>query len=164
MKSESVDVGQGETDTYESGYIFGSFSGCGWIRSAQSTANETTTVWNNCDPASIGYNQDEFMYRFADGTYYYDGCGGDASCSGTLINNRQVCAAVANVRPWLSGQSLPPVLRYIPANATYNGSARLAWRYVTKYTTTEGNYWVMVRDRAYTTGQGNWVFVPLACL
>jgi hypothetical protein len=170
MKSGLVDVGQGVNDHYEGGYILGPFGGCGWIRSAQSNANNTTTAWNQCDPNSIGYRQDEFMYRFASGQYYYDGCSGDASCAGTPVNNRQTCYTVANVRPWLSGQALPAPIRFIPANATFgtlpNGqpAPRLAWRYVTKYPTTDGTYWVMARDRALVSGQANWVFVPLSCL
>lgn len=163
-RSGLVDVGGGEFDRYEGGYILGAFSGCGWVRSAQSTASNTTTVWNHCEPNSVGYTMSEFMYDWGGGNYWYDGCGGTASCAGTPINNRYTCYAVANIRPWLSGQSLPPALRYIPENATHNGAPRLAWRYVAKYPTTEGNYWVMARDRAYGSGQGNWVFVPYACL
>lgn len=164
VKSALVDVGQGQFDYYEGGYIFGQFSGCGWVRTAQSTAYNTTDVWNNCDPNSIGYNMDEFIYRFSNGQYYTDGCSGASSCAGTLINNRTDCWTVANVRPWTSGQSVPSAIRIIPANATHLGQSRLAWRYVTKYPTTDGSYWVMARDRAYGSGQGNWVFVPLSCL
>ena len=59
---------------------------------------------------------------------------------------------------------VPTALRYIPANSTVGGAPRLAWRYVTKNPTSDGTYWVMARDRAYGSGQGNWVFVPLSCL
>jgi hypothetical protein len=152
------------SDTYEGGYILGTVSGCGWIRSTQSNAYNTTTVWNNCDPNSVGYRQDEYMYKLPNGQYYYDGCGGNASCAGTPVNNRTTCYVAANVRPWLSGQGVPPAIRFIPANATYQSAPRLAWRYVTKYPTTDGTYWVMARDRAFASGQGNWVFVPLSCL
>lgn len=40
-KSSVVDVGQGQFDTYEGGYIFGAYSGCGWIRSSLSPAPST---------------------------------------------------------------------------------------------------------------------------
>lgn len=170
VKSALVDVGQGQYDYYEGGYIFGAFNGCGWVRTAQSNAYNTTDVWSNCDPNSIGYTQDEYMYKLPDGQYWTDDCSDGASCAGSLVNNRQTCYTVANVRPWLSGQSVPAPIRFIPQNATYGflpdgrPAPRLAWRYVTKYPTTDGTYWVMARDRAYSTGQGNWVFVPFSCL
>ena len=131
-KSGLVGTGTGQ-GYYDGGYILGAFSGCGWIRTDQSNAYNTTTQWNHRDPNSIGYTKDEFMYKFADGSYYYDGCADTDDCKGTPINNRQTCYTAANVRPWLSGQSVPAAIRYIPANATHLGAPRFAWRYVAKY-------------------------------
>lgn len=162
-KSGLVGTGTGQ-GYYDGGYILGGFSGCGWIRTDQTSAYNTTTQWNHCDPNSIGYTKDEFMYKFADGSYYYDGCAETDDCKGTPVNNKQTCYTVANVRPWLSGQGVPAAIRYIPANATHLGAPRFAFRYVAKYPTTDGTYWAMGRDRAYSSGQGNWVFVPLSCL
>lgn len=162
-KSDLVGTGTSQ-GYYDGGYILGAFSGCGWIRTDQTTAYNTTQPWSNCNPSSIGYTKDEFMYKFSNGAFYYDGCYDTDDCKGTPINNRQTCYTVANVRPWLSGQAVPSPIRFIPANATHLGAPRFAWRYVTKHPTTDGTYWVMGRDRAYATGSGNWVFVPLSCL
>jgi hypothetical protein len=164
-KSGLVGVGQGMTDTYEGGYIEGAFQGCGWVRSGHSQALNTTTVWSNCDPDSIGYRPDEFIYKLPNGALWTDGCAGTDACSGTPVVNPHACYAAANVRPWLSGQAIPGALRFIPAGATLaDGQGRFAFRYVASYPTTDGTYWAMGKDRAIGGGDGNWVFVNYACL
>ena len=145
-----------DTGYYDGGKIFGNFAGCGWIRTDQSNkANDL--AWNDCNPSSIGYNFSEYAA-------FDDGCTAGSSCAGTPITNRYDCYAMGNVRPWLSGQTYTDFLRVIPHNATVNGQPRFAWRYVAKYQTTDVNYWVIGRDRGVGRGQGNWVFVPWACI
>lgn len=166
-----------QTGTYDGGMIFGRFAACGWIRNDQRNGFNFADHWADCVYDSIGYNDDEFIFQTSPGTYWYDGCrvakAGDPECKGTQIVNRAVCVELANVRPWAGGYTWTVddiikepngAYRMLPANATYGGTARFAWRYVTKYPTTDGNYWVMGRDRAAQEGDATWVFVPLACL
>jgi hypothetical protein len=144
---------------YLGGFVGGNFSGCGWINVVYLALVRAQTS-NLCDSSSIGYSTSEFMS-------YSDGC--TVVCAGTPIANSGWCVEYANVRPWLSGQQALdplPASRIVPPNATYLGAPQLAWRYVTKYPTTEGwGKWVMVRDRAHSTqGDGTWVFVPKICI
>lgn len=98
-----------------------------------------------------------------------DGCSqtnpNPSSCAGTPIPNFRQCYLYANVRPWLSGQVAQDLVRQVPPNAWWDGNHRLAWRYVTKYVI--GAPWnqqfVMVRDRQYSPGQGNWLFTHHSC-
>lgn len=146
---------------YLGGYFYGNFNGCGWINVIFLSLVKSQT-YNQCPAGSIGHSPSEFMS-------YSDGCSGTSDCAGTPIPNSGYCAEYANVRPWLSGQAALdplPASRIVPPNAWYNGAPQLAWRYVTKYATTEGwGKWVMVRDRAHTaSGDGTWVFVPKICI
>jgi hypothetical protein len=175
MKSDATATG-----TYDGGKVFGNFAGCGWIRNDQRNAFNFTDQWTDCDATSIGYNQSEYQL-YVNGAPWTDGCTvvpGGPECKGTPIDNRKPCAEVGNVRPWASGQvwsdpiteATTGAWRVIPAHATFgvlpNGqpAPRFAWRYVARYPTTDGNYWVMGRDRATAANDGTWVFVPYNCL
>lgn len=144
---------------YDGGKIYGDYAGCGWIGDTTDTM-ENNNAYNEC-PGSVGYNLGDFAL-------YTDGCSGDNGCAGTPIDNAGGCYEYGNMHPWLSGQSAQDLYSngYVAPHSTYNGAPRLAWRYVTKYATSDGwaQNFVMVRDRAHPTGTGNWVFVPFHCI
>jgi hypothetical protein len=162
------------TGSYEGGKIGGNFSDCGWVAGDQSTPINTTDIWTECNEDSIGYNDSEFIFS-SGGALYYDTCRvpnpTGQECKGTPIVNTKACIVVANTHPWKQNQTWTndviydgAVARWIPDHATVGGAPRFAWRYVGKYPTSDGVYWVMGRDRAASAGNGTWVFVPLYCL
>lgn len=90
--------------------------------------------------------------------------GGTFECNATWVTVAAKPSGYA-IGNWLSGQVAQNFIRAVPAGAQHQGIPRLAWRYVTKYVIgSPWNQWfVMVRDRAFSPGQGNWLFTHHSC-
>ena len=78
---------------------------------------------------------------------------------GTLVYTAHPCGFYANFRPWTNIQTPTDQIRGIQAGTP------VKWRYVTKYDYPDqtGQKMVMVRDPAYSAGQGNWGFMHISC-
>lgn len=124
--------------------------GCGWIN-----WNDDTEIGPNqsaaCPNPTVATNQ------FA----YVVNCQPGACTDGTPVAVTNTCWEFANVRPWTT----PTPAGYVRARSP---GEVLLWRYIVGgpgggRTDSNGTYWVMVRDPYVSPGQGNWVFVSLAC-
>ena len=160
------DAKSGEYDTtyWDGGFVYGNYSGCGWIRIDQS---DLAAAGGNdlCTWTSIGYNDNEIMIASNEGTQAPNSCSRNATTGRCTDGTSAVvraggCKLWANFRPWTSGQGATDPIRDIPAS---NG--RVKWRYVSKYTTADGSgRYVMVRDDFSSQGQGNWGWMKESCL
>ena len=144
------------------GEITGDYSGCGWILGTSLGNVLNNNAYSACYPASVP--QSAYMYHTASG-YFYDGCGGTPSCSGTLFNHAHSCPEYLNYRPWSASTSreIDPI-RSDPPNPAPQ-PRRLAWRYLAAFASTDGTGgYYMVRDTTVAPGSGNWVFIPASCI
>lgn len=131
--------------TWDGGYFYGDYQGCGWIRSDRDVLLQYITYTACADPnlsdASIAY--------------VIDCHHGTPGCAGTSVTSIGTCYEYANVRPWTAtpAPTSGPLLSRLPG---YGG---FKWRYVV-----DGGNYVMVQDTGVAAGAGNWVFVNRNCL
>jgi hypothetical protein len=147
------------------GYIQPPFDGCGWMYEGE-MSSVNTNVHTGCAYGSVTRAASTFIRAGA----------GNLNCSspcedGTAVDNTVDCPAYANFRPWTTAPSPTELVTTIPAHGKFTDPAdgrskpRIRWRYVAKYTSTDGTGdYVMVRDAASNIGFGDWVFVPRSCL
>lgn len=152
--------------TWDGGYVFGDFNGCGWIQSEYSNFDHDSTE-ALCAPGEY-YNNPQFQRANNNNTPVNAGCSkkpnadGVMRCTdGTPVQITAGCNEYGNARPWLSGQYRTGLIRSTPRAYT------VYWRYITKYDmTNSGRPAVMIRDSndGHDDGAGNWVFVDRNCL
>lgn len=150
---------------YYGGWVFGSYSGCGWVAG---DLDATSTLGSElCPSGSIGYNLNEFASATnANAVYYGNDCNpkpdGSACTDGSTTSLKQTCTYWANFRPWASNQSLKDLIHgALPAGTI------VKWRYIAKYRSSSGHWYAMIKlANAYGVprGWGNWGFVNVSCL
>jgi hypothetical protein len=130
--------------TWDGGYFYGDYQGCGWIRSDRDVLLQyiayTPCANPNLSDAAIAY--------------VIDCHHGTPNCAGTGVTSIGTCNEYANVRPWTAS----PAPTSGPLRSRGPGY-RFNWRYVV-----DGRNYVMVQDGAVGAGSGNWVFVNRSCL
>jgi len=148
------------------GFVNNGFSGCGWIDTRfpleKQNSNQNTACAGSGSSREFKVEESSFMERYDQSNANHDG---------NWVVNATPCPEYANYRPWSTSNVEKELIRTVPAYALggehiVEHEPALKWRYVTKYSSTDGTgKYVMVRDDRITGGgEGNWVFVPLACL
>jgi hypothetical protein len=147
------------------GYIGSAYSYCGWIDTrfpVEKLNGNSNSACKNGASNATELEESSFMEKYDEGNANHDG---------NWVVNTVPCPEYANYRPWSSNNVEKELIRTVPAYALggehiVEHEPALKWRYVTKYSSTDGTgKYVMVRDDRITGGgEGNWVFVPLSCL
>jgi hypothetical protein len=148
------------------GFVTGAFSGCGWINTAYPLKKVGAKKNTECaGPAEKGRE-----FKVEESTFWekYNSGAGSAKEDGNWVVNKVPCPEYANYRPWSSNNVETELVRTVPAYAAEAPGSHLPalkWRYVTKYSSTDGSgKYVMVRDDRIGGAEANWVFVPRSCL
>jgi hypothetical protein len=160
---EVVSYANENSQTHEhsyGGFVNGSFQGCGWIDTRYPLEKKNSNQNTKC-PEGAGNE-----FKVEESTFWEKRNSGAED--GYYVVNKTACPEYANYRPWSSSNVEKEKIHEAAAYAegpNGGGEPALKWRYVTKYSSTDGSgKYVMVRDVRYGTGEGNWVFVPRSCL
>lgn len=151
--------------TYYGGWIFGNYNGCGWIAGKFALTQTQGTVL--CPSDSIGYNLGEFASATnASAAAYGNDCNpksnGGPCTDGSSTYLSKACTYWANFRPWVPNQGPTDLM-----SSSLPAGTIVKWRYVAKYISSSGNYYVMIKlANSYNIqrGYGNWGFVNANCL
>lgn len=136
-----VDITSGDNSGWQKGYVYGGYSGCGWL---QTSAHPLT----------------------AGGSFSGGGCGSSFIAASSFITGYNAvdktskpfsCPIYANVRPWSTGSTSGwDQVGTLPA------SSLVTWRYLTR-----NSQWINIRYPAASVGGGpvhSWAFVAAGCV
>ena len=129
------------------GWVGGAFQGCGWIEydafKPKPIKSKPTTACSEIAGGEHEVNPKSFMAE-----------DNKAVGDGYFVVNKVACPEYANYRPWSSSNLEQEKIRTVPAYASQEPGSNvpeLKWRYVTKYSSTDGTgQYVMVRDATVT--------------
>lgn len=137
-----------DTDSWRFGYVYNSFSGCGWLFVTNLTNTGTGNVYCSTAPGS-SISRSTIAVTWNGQT----NCQPDGSCDGSGVRlTCQNATGFANARPWLSQQAGGNAVSTIANNQL------VYWRYKTP-----DLKWVLVRNGSVSSGNGNWQFVLRSC-
>jgi hypothetical protein len=133
------------------GYVSGSYGGCGWLRSPETTWVPNSKTYTGCSTPDTLYGQVGAFYNSS--SYHF----------GTAWTTTNTCTVYANAHPWLS---TPVIADPIPT--ALPGGTTVYWRYATGQAgggpSIDGvyhDYWIAIETSAQSNGfPMGWVFAP----
>lgn len=132
---------------WSGGYVYGNYSGCGWIAT-------TSLISNGGYPGDSACSSSSSVNRDVDTFATYANCQPGTCTDGSATTLAANCTEYGNYRPWSSSPGFVNPIR------TFSAARTVLWRYITK----SGSA-VMVHDAGVGgAGYGNWVFVAKSCI